>query len=184
MGVRADDGKLLWTYDIQRITAVIPSPIIRDDFVFFTVGYGNGGGALLRQVPSEGEINIEEVYPINRELANKHGGVVLVGDYLFGGLDSSPTTWCAELMTGKVLWKQRGPGSGSVSVAAADGGLYFRFDDGTMALLAASPEGHKVLGQFKIPGSGDRPSWSHPVVTGGKLYLREGDKMLCYDLRG
>jgi hypothetical protein len=53
-----------------------------------------------------------------------------------------------------------------------------------MALLAASPEGHKVLGQFKIPGSGDRPSWSHPVVTGGKLYLREGDKMLCYDLRG
>lgn len=182
MGVRADDGKLLWTYDIGRVTAVIPTPIIRDDLVFFTAGYGHGG-ALLRQVPNEGEIKIEEVYPINRELAVKHGGAVLVGDLLFGDADDKGQPWCAELMTGKRKWETARTGRGSASVAAADGCIYFRFADGTMELVEATSAERKVLGSFKIPGSGERPSWSHPVVTGGKLYLREGDKILCYDLR-
>jgi outer membrane protein assembly factor BamB len=182
MGVRADDGKLLWTYDINRVTAVIPTPIIRDDLVFFTAGYGHGG-ALLRQVQSEGEVKIEEVYPINRELAVKHGGVVLVGDYLFGDADDKGLPWCAEFMTGKQMWHSEGSRRGSASVAAADGCVYFRFADRTMELVEATPAERKVLGKFKIPGSGGRPSWSHPVVTGGKLYLREGDKILCYDLR-
>jgi hypothetical protein len=52
-----------------------------------------------------------------------------------------------------------------------------------MALTEASPAGQNVLSRFKIPGSGERPSWSHPVIAEGKLYLREGDKILCYDLR-
>jgi outer membrane protein assembly factor BamB len=182
MGVRADDGKLLWTYDIGRVTAVIPTPIIRDDLVFFTAGYGHGG-ALLRQVPNEGEIKVEEVYPINRELAVKHGGVVLVGDLLFGDSDDKGLPWCADFMTGKIQWKAEGDRGGSASVAAADGCVYFRFANGTMELTEATSAERKTLGKFKVPGSGERPSWSHPVVTGGKLYLREGDKILCYDLR-
>jgi outer membrane protein assembly factor BamB len=182
MGVRAGDGKLLWKYDINRVTAVIPTPIVRGDLVFFTAGYGHGG-ALLKQVPSGDEVKIEEVYPINRELANKHGGVVLVGDHLYGDSDDKGIVFCAELMTGKVLWKERGPGRNSASLAAADGCLYVRYSDGTLALTAASPEGQSVLSSFKIPGSGERPSWSHPVIAEGKLYLREGDKILCYDLR-
>ena len=56
MGVRADDGKLLWTFDIDQTTAVIPTPIVRDDLVFFVAGYGRGG-ALLKQVPgAAGEV--------------------------------------------------------------------------------------------------------------------------------
>ncbi len=68
-------------------------------------------------------------------------------------------------------------------VAAADGHIYFRYQDGTMTLVEASPEAFKEKSHFKIPGSGEGPSWSHPVILGGKLYLREGDKLLCYDLR-
>jgi outer membrane protein assembly factor BamB len=183
MGVRAEDGKLLWTYDIARVNAVIPTPIVKDDLVFYCAGYGHGG-ALLKQVPaSDGAVEIEEIYPVKREMANKHGGVVLVGDYLYGDSDDKGIPWCAELMTGEIKWQERGPGRGSASVAAADGCLYFHFADGTMALIEASPEGKKVLAQFKVPGSGERPSWSHPVIAGGKLFVREGDKLLCYDLR-
>ena len=43
MGVRASDGKLLWTFDIDKTTAVIPTPIVRGDLVFFVAGYGRGG---------------------------------------------------------------------------------------------------------------------------------------------
>lgn len=190
MGVRADDGQLLWTVDIDRTTAVIPTPIVRDDLVFYAVGYGRGG-QLLRQVPSGGSIRIEEVYPLNRELTNKHGGVVLVGEHVYGDMDDKGVPYCAELMTGKVLWNERGPGRGSAAICAAEGCLYIRYADGTMALTEATPEWHNVQSSFKIPsgsapGGGRRsgsPSWSHPVVTGGKLYLREGDKIFCYDVR-
>src|SRR5205823_1564188 len=88
MGVRADDGKLLWTYEASA-TAVIPTPIVRGDLVFFTAGYGCGG-ALLKQVPSgNGEVTVEEIYPLKHELGSKHGGVVLVGDYLYGDTEDS-----------------------------------------------------------------------------------------------
>jgi hypothetical protein len=148
--------------------------------VFFTAGYKRGG-ALLRQIPgNDGDVSIDVVYPLNTELANKHGNVVLVGDHLYGDSDDQGIPFCAELMTGKVVWKERGPGRRSASMTAADGHLYIRWQSGAMALVKASPEGYQQTGSFQIPGSGDRPSWSHPVVVGGKLYLREGDSILCY----
>jgi outer membrane protein assembly factor BamB len=139
MGVRASDGKLLWTYNIDRTTAVIPTPIVRDDYVFFTAGY-NRGGALLKQVSGEGgEVKVEEVYPLNTKLASKHGGVVLVGDYLYGGLEDRNSPFCAEFMTGNVKWNGRGSGQNSAATAAADGRLYIIFADGTMVLAKADP---------------------------------------------
>jgi outer membrane protein assembly factor BamB len=183
LGVDAKSGTLLWTFPIDQTTAVIPTPIVRDDLVFFSAGYGRGG-ALLRQVPTaDGGIGIEAVYPLNRELANKHGGVVLVGDHLYGDSDDKGIPFCAELMTGKIVWKNRGSGKNSASVVAADGHIYVRYADGTLALVKADPAEYKEVAAFKIPGSGDRPSWSHATILAGRLYLREGDRLLCYDIR-
>jgi hypothetical protein len=138
----------------------------------------------LKQVPSDdGKVAIEEVYPLNQELANKHGGVVLVGDHLYGDSEDRGILWCAELLTGKVKWKSRGPGSDSASLVAADEHLYVHYADGTMALVKASPEAFEEVGHFIVPGSGERPSWSHPVILEGKLYVREGDVIVCYDVR-
>lgn len=183
IGVRAADGKLLWTYPIDKTTAVIPTPIVRGDLVFFTAGY-NRGGALLRQVPgADGDVKLEEVYPLNTDLNNKHGGVVLVGDYLFGDSNDSGIPWCAELMSGKIVWKERGSGRNSANVTAADGHLYIRFADGTLVLAKATPDGYREISSFKIPHSGERPSWSYPVVIEGRLYVREQDYILCYDVK-
>ncbi|NBW85925.1 MAG: pyrrolo-quinoline quinone [Planctomycetia bacterium] len=182
MGVDATTGVLLWTYPIDQTTAVIPTPIVRGDLVFFAAGYGRGG-ALLRQVPDGGGVKVEEVYGLNRELANKHGGIVLVGDHLYGDSDDKGIPFCAELMTGKVVWKQRGSGRNSAALVAADGHVYVRFSDGTLALVKADPQGYQEVSAFKVPGSGDRPSWAHPVILDGRLYLREGDRILCYDVR-
>jgi hypothetical protein len=84
IGVDAAMGTLLWRYPIDQTTAVIPTPIVRGDLVFFSAGYRRGG-ALLRQVPqADGGVTIEEIYGLNTDLANKHGGIVLVGDHLYG----------------------------------------------------------------------------------------------------
>jgi outer membrane protein assembly factor BamB len=183
IGIDAKTGKLLWTYPIDKTTAVIPTPIVKGDLVFFSAGYKRGG-ALLRQVPGPGgTIAIEEVYPLNTELSNKHGGIVLVGDHLYGDSDDKGIPFCAELLTGKIVWKNRGSGRNSASVVAGDGHVYVKFSDGTLALVKADPAGYEEVSSFKVPGSGDRPSWAHAVILDGRLYLREGDAILCYDIR-
>ena len=183
IGVDAETGTLLWTAPIDKTTAVIPSPIVRDDLVFFSAGYKRGG-ALLRQVPGpDGTVTVEQVYPLNTDLSNKHGGIVLVGEHLYGDSDDKGIPFCAEFMTGKVIWKKRGSGKGSATVMAADGHVYVRYADGTLSLVKASPADYEEVAAFKVPGSGDRPSWAHMVILDGRLYLREGDAILCYDLR-
>jgi outer membrane protein assembly factor BamB len=108
---------------------------------------------------------------------------VLVGDHLYGDSDDKGIPFCAELMTGKIVWKNRGSGKNSASVVAADGHIYVRYADGTLALVKADPAEYKEVAAFKIPGSGDRPSWSHATILAGRLYLREGARLLCYDIR-
>ena len=183
LGVRASDGKLLWSYPIDKTTAVIPTPIVRGDLVFFAAGYKRGGALLKQVAAADGSLTVEEIYPLQTTLANKHGGIVLVGDYLFGDSDDAGIPWCAELMTGKIVWKSRGSGRGSAAVAAADGHLYFLFSDGVCSMVKANPDEYEEVGSFKLPGDGERPTWSHPVVVDGKLLLREQDNIFCYDLR-
>ena len=183
IGVDGKAGTLLWGYPIDQTTAVIPTPIVKDDLVFFSAGYKRGG-ALLRQVPGPaGTVKVEEIYGLNTDLANKHGGIVLVGDHLYGDSDDKGIPFCAELMTGKILWKQRGSGKNSATVLAADGHVYIRYADGTVSLVKADPTAYQEVGSFKVPGSGERPSWAHMVIVDGKLYLREGDAILCYDVQ-
>jgi outer membrane protein assembly factor BamB len=182
MAVRAHDGKLLWTAAFAATTAVAPNPIVRDDLVFFSAGYGRGG-ALIRQVAEGDEIRAKAVYGWKRELANKHGGVILMDECLFGDCEDRGIPFCADFKSGKILWRSRGSGKGSVAIAGADGCLYLRYSDGTMALAKADATGYRECGSFQIPGSGEWPSWSHPSIADGKLYLREQDSLLCYDLR-
>ena len=65
----------------------------------------------------------------------------------------------------------------------ADGHLYLHYANGNRELVKASPEAYERVGSFKVPHAGERPSWAHPVVANGKLYVREGDYILCYDVR-
>jgi outer membrane protein assembly factor BamB len=182
MGVRATDGKVLWTYPISQTPAVIPTPIVRGDLVFYSIGYKRGG-LLLQQIRSaDGNMSIKEIYPLNPKMANKHGGVVLVGNDVYGDTEDSGVPFCADMMTGEIKWKKRGSGRGSAAIAAADGHLYLHYASGTMVLALASPKGYTEVSSFKVPGGGDRPSWSHPVILDGKLYLREQDHVLCYDI--
>ena len=77
----------------------------------------------------------------------------------------------------------RGPGSGSAAVLYADGNLIFRYQDGTVALIEATPEDYKLKGTLE-PAYQEGRTWAHPVVVDGKLYLREQNKLMCYDISG
>jgi outer membrane protein assembly factor BamB len=186
VGFSAADGKLLWRYGDKGDrfggnTANIPTPIVHGEYIFAAAGYGRGGG-LIKLVGTAGGVDAQEVY-FNHELQNKHGGVVLVGDYLYGDRDDGGFPWCAEWKSGRIRWKKdkRTEAGGSASVTYADGHLYFLYDNGVMTLVKASPEAYQEVGAFKIPNARP-PCWSHPVVVGGKLYIRNQDTLWCYDV--
>jgi outer membrane protein assembly factor BamB len=185
VGAAAKDGKLLWSYNrVANGTANIPTPLVQDDYIFCSTGY-NTGAALLKLEKKGSSINAREVYFLPAStLQNHHGGMVLIDDHVYCGHGhNNGFPVCVELKTGKVAWnKGRGPGSGSAAVVAADGHLYFRYENGVMALIEATPDGYNEKGTFKIPDCRD-PSWPHPVVVDGKLYLREQDALLCYSLK-
>ncbi len=186
VGVRAADGKFLWGYNkVANDVANIPTPIIRGDLVFTSTGYQTGA-ALLRLAAAGGGVEAREVYFLAAPtFQNHHGGMVLVGDHVYAGHGHNKGFPIAiELETGKVVWGGdiRNTGTGSAAVAYADGQLYFRYQNGEVILIEATPTGYKEKGSFTIPGV-NGPSWPHPVITGGRLYLREQDTLIAYDVR-
>lgn len=186
VSVRASDGKVLWTYNrIANGTANIPTPIVKGDFVFTSTGYGTGA-ALLKLSRDGSGVTAEEVYFLDaKDMQNHHGGMILLGDHIYCGHGhNNGFPLCIEMATGEVAWRPgRGPGSGSAAIAYADGHLYFRYQDGTMALIEATPQEYRLKGTFKPQIASNREKWPHPVISDGRLYLRDQDSLLCYDIR-
>jgi outer membrane protein assembly factor BamB len=178
VGVRASDGKLMWRYTrVANNTANITTPIFFDNKVFFSSAYGTGG-ALLALTAQGGEVRANEVY-FTDDLQNHHGGIVLVNGYLFGYNNSILT--CLEFATGKMMWRHRSVGKGSLTYA--DGHLYLQSENNVVGLAEASATGYREKGRFEIADKG-LPSWAHPVVSAGRLYIRNQDSLAAYDIRG
>jgi outer membrane protein assembly factor BamB len=185
VGVRAADGMVLWQYNrVANDVANIPTPVVKDDYVFASTSYQTGA-SLLRLAKSGDGIEASEVYFLTSQtLQNHHGGFVLVGEHLYGGHGHNQGfPFCLDLTTGKFAWGPniRNAGQGSAAVVYADSRLYYRYQNGKMLLIEATPEAYREHGSFDIPDV-SKPSWSHPVVTGGKLYLREQDNLYCYNV--
>jgi outer membrane protein assembly factor BamB len=188
ISVAADDGRTLWAYNkIANHYANICTPVVSGDYVLASTVHAADphAGTVLMKISSEnGTVKAEEVYRLtHRQAANHHGGMVLVGDYVYMGHGyNRGFPLCMELKTGKVLWRPgRGPGSGSAAIVYADGHLYFHYEDGAVALIEASPNGYVLKGHFKLPTDRDK-DWSHPVVANGRLYIRGQDKLMCFNV--
>ena len=183
VGVDAQTGKFLWGYNrIANNIANITSPVARGNYVFVTTSYKTGS-ALLKVTRNGDTFKAEEVYFLTpKEFENHHGGVVLVGDYIYGGDgQNNGTPICLEFMTGKIAWKPKAPGQGSAAVLYADGNLYFRYQNGLVALVEATPEAFRLKGTFRTAVKLGE-SWPHLVIHQRKLYVRDQDVLMCYDV--
>lgn len=179
VGVSAKDGKFLWHYDAPANgTANASTVLFQNDAVFAASGYGTGGGKAKISKSDDGKFKAEQDYFVST-LQNHHGGMVLVDGYIYGTNNSS--LLCVEFKTGKVMWTARSAGKGSVMFA--DGHIYHRGEDGTMCLVEATPTGHKEKGRFTQPDRSTNKAWAYPTVAGGKLYLRDWDALLCYEIK-
>ena len=179
IGVHADTGELLWEFNhVTPWDENIFSPIFHDGQVFFSTGHRVGSVMLKVHVQGE-KASVQEVWR-STDLDNHHGGTILLGPHLYGSLWS--TGWaCLEWRSGKTMYSSRGVGKGSLTYA--DGMLYTLGENGQMGLVPAGPRDHTVVSRFQLPPGGAGPVWAHPVVCGGRLYLRHGDFLYAYDVR-
>ena len=181
VGLDAENGNLVWRIPRSGKTAVIPTPVVYNNIVFVTSGYGVGSHAF--QINSAGgRLTTRRLYE-TKDLINHHGGIVLVDKYVYGHSDRRD--WkCIDITNGREMWQNRGVGKGSLTYA--DGHLITRSEkgSGTVALIEATPGGYREKGRFNPPDRSRQNSWAHPVVANGKLFLRDQDVLLCYDLKG
>jgi len=177
LGVDVETGKLLWSYNqVANRTANIATPIVRRNRVFLSSDYGTGA-ALLELTPVNTGIAAREVY-FTRDMRNHHASSVLVREHLYGF--SSAILTAMNFNTGQVAWRDRSVGKGSV--VYADERLYLFSEGGTVGLAEANPAAYREHGRFQLT-TGNLPTWSHPVVADGKLFLRDQDRIYAYDVR-
>lgn len=190
-GVAIDDGRLLWRADRKGRTAVVPTPVVSGNRVYVSSGYRVGCN-LFEISAKDGKFQAKEVYA-NTNMVNHHGGVLLHKGHLYGYSDGKGWV-CQNLQSGEIVWREKeiswGENEnkkklGKGSLVYADGHLYCRYESGpgTIALIEATPEGFKDKGHFIQPDRSKPRSWPHPVVAGGRLYIRDQDILLCYDIK-
>jgi outer membrane protein assembly factor BamB len=184
-GIGVGDGKLLWRAKRDGKIAICTTPVYKDGHVYVTSEYDIGCN--LYEIKKQGDkfVASEKYDEKSRKvMLNKHGGVVLVGNHVYG--HSGPKGWvCQDLMTGELKWRaKRELGVGTVTYA--DGKLFLRQEDGagTVVMIKASPKGFEELGRFDPPHRSKTQVWSAPVILDGRMYVRDNDWLLCYDVRG
>jgi outer membrane protein assembly factor BamB len=181
LGVKVDDGSLLWSYNkVANGTANIATPIVRGNKVFLSSDYGTGA-ALLELTPGDTKsgLMMREVY-FTREMRNHHASSVLIGEHLYGF--SGLILTAMHFDTGKTAWQDRSVGKGSV--VFADERLYLFSEGGVVGLAEANPTGYREHGRFSIERASRLPTWAHPIVANGRLYLRDQDTIYAYDIKG
>jgi outer membrane protein assembly factor BamB len=180
VGIAAADGRFLWRFDAPANNFGIncSAPIVQDDSVFAASSYNTGGGLAKLAAGPGGKISATQVY-FTRNMRNHHGGMVVLNGYLYGFDESNLT--CLDFKTGAVKWSDRSVGKGSVTYA--DGHIYARSERGPVALVEANPEKYVEKGRFEQPDRSGKTTWPYPVIANGKLYLRDHDTLLCYNVK-
>lgn len=182
-GVNAANGEVLWRSDFPGKTAVIPTPIFSNGQVFAAAGYGVG----CKSVKIGPGNSVEDVYA-NTDMVNHHGGVILHDGYLYGYSDKGGWT-CMDFKNGAVKWQEK-KALGKGAIHFADGMFYLLEENsGTVTLIEASPKGWSEKARFTLsPQTTQRNPkgkvWTHPVVSGGKLFLRDQELLSCFDVSG
>ena len=174
LGLDLRDGRLIWEYTRpSNDVANVATPIARGNRIFISSDYGTGGGVV--EIKADGKA--QEVY-FTKEMRNHHATSILIGDHLYGF--SSSILTAMRFDTGEIAWRDRSVGKGSLTYA--DGHLYAFSENGVVGLVEANPTAYREKGRFQIQ-QGSLPTWTHPVVAGGRLYLRDQDTIYAFDVR-
>jgi outer membrane protein assembly factor BamB len=170
-----ETGKPLWHYPwITDFGVNASQPVVVDhQHVLLSSAYDRG--AALLKVAQVGEgLGVEPVWT-NKNLKLKAGGAVLHKGFIYGPDDAILV--CIDPRTGERCWKGGRYGYSQVLLAADR--LVIQCQNGDLAMVAATSEGHREVSRVSAL---DGETWNYPAIGEGKLLLRNDREMMCYDL--
>ena len=179
VGVDVASGKLMWSHKHESTCDQnVTSPVYSGGGVFVTSGHRGGGRKI--QLDAAGR-NAKEMW-FSRDYDNCHGGVILHDGHLYfcGCRLYNKGLFCTDFTTGNRRYKAEE--IGKVSVTSAEGFLYCLGNEGDMMLVQATPEKAEIVSTFPLPRPDKEPTLSHPVICGGRLYLRHLGELYVYDI--
>lgn len=169
----SQDGKLHWRYPWK--VGAIASPLFLAPNRIFASASDDIGAVLLEIGQADGKATVREVWN-NRVMKNHFSSSVLYEGHIYGFDNASLKCIVAE--TGEQKWVQRGYGKGSLIIA--DSLLYILSDQGQLILAEATPAGFQEKGKVKVM---EGKTWTSPVLSHGRIYLRDDDEMIVLDVR-
>ena len=178
--VDAENGNTLWTHPVFAAYGVIgTAPLLWKDNLIFSAP-DEFGTTMFRIRAGKDSIQFDKVW--EAPLDNCHGGLVVSGDRLYGSGYRRLKDWvCIDAASGRILYATDELPKGAVLLA--DGRLYALSENGLLSLLKPADDGFQIEGQLRI-GEGKRKDvWAHPVISEGRLYVRDMGQMWCYDIK-
>jgi outer membrane protein assembly factor BamB len=180
VGLDMESGELLWSHphvtpNDQNVTA----PLFSDGHVFTTSGHSAGGRLL--KLNTEGNAVTELWW--DKELDNCHGGVVLLDGLLYGSSCriGGKGFFAVDFATGETRYRDKK--MEKLSITSADGMIYGLTDRGEFMLLEPVPDGIRVVSESRVPHESRELAYTHPIVCGGRLYVRQSPYLYVYDVR-
>jgi outer membrane protein assembly factor BamB len=177
VGIDAGTGKTLWRVPWETRHGNNPAtPIITGNHVYVTSGYGHGCGWI--EVPADGEARL--VWE-NRVMMSHFNTPVLHNGHIFGTGDSAGLM-CLDPTSGEQLWQAPNTGHKGGVVFVDDTIICLYDTAGDLIMAAADPTVYTELG--RIPGllADGGNCWAPPVISDGKLLIRNQNVLVCLDL--
>lgn len=185
--VDTKDGKIAWKHNYSDDTSGkwkginCNNPLIKDNQVFVTAGY-NQGGVMYEILPANKGVKI--LWQTS-DLDPHHGGAVELNGRIYGSnwINNGNGNWlCVDWKTGQTIYETKWDELGKGSTVTADGMIYiYEEKRGTLGLIKPGDQ-FDVVSQFRID-FGSKEHWSHPTISDGVLYVRHGSALAAYDLR-
>ena len=181
VSLEAASGKELWRHPFPFKISTASSPIVHNDVVYCSAGYGVGAGAC-RISKSGNNFKATELWRREGDLMNHWTTPVCKDGYLYGiygfkDFGKAPLK-CVEIATGKEVWSQPGFGSGGGTILVGDSVLV-QSDRGPLILIEATPKGYHELARAQIYAG---KCWTMPVVSNGKIFARNTKEGFCLDV--
>ncbi|MBC8876697.1 MAG: PQQ-like beta-propeller repeat protein [Planctomycetes bacterium] len=175
-----ETGELVWSAPfVPRSPQNSLTPVFHGGYVYVACGHSSGG-TLLKIDP---DTKSAPTVWYREDLDDCHSGALLIDGRLYGCScrAGGRQFYCVDFMTGKTIKADKT--LGKVGITAADGMLYCLGYRGTMSLMALTADGFEIVSQFELPRRPPNSYLAHPIVCGGRLYLRCGQDLYAYDIR-
>lgn len=180
VGVNPKNGEVLWRADFPYKVSTAASPVVWQDIIYCSAGYGVGAGAF-KLSKKGGTLEATQIWRRENQCFNHWSTPVVKDGYLYGMFSfkeygKGPLA-CVDIRTGEDKWAEKGFGPGQVILAGDK--IIATSDKGEIVVAEANPEKYKEVARKDVL---DGKVWSYPVLANGKIFARSTVEGVCLDV--